>query len=185
MDDGDARQARLKYMIGIAHQSDTFDEFNSTVEDFTDDYDIRDCVWNIVDIAEMPMVGEAILESRENVHVYAPDTGEPVELDLLKTSNMKPQEVKRYLLVLHGTRVVACGARLSLGEEAALETIATVGQERKGLASFLLDQVRKDYPEVAYKPPFSRQGFLFLIRREGFADPGDFYRWAQTREAWQ
>jgi acyl-CoA synthetase (NDP forming) len=140
MDDGDARQARLKYMIGIAHQSDTFDEFNSTVEDFTDDYDIRDCVWNIVDIAEMPMVGEAILESRENVHVYAPDTGEPVELDLLKTSNMKPQEVKRYLLVLHGTRVVACGARLSLGEEAALETIATVGQERKGLASFLLEQ---------------------------------------------
>jgi hypothetical protein len=185
MDNGGARQARLKYMIGIAHQGATFNEFQSLFDDFTDDYDIRDCVWNIVDIQEMPMVGEAILESRENVYTYTPDTGGPVELDLLKTSNRKPQESRRYLLVLHGTRVIACGTRLSIGEEVAMETIATVGREHKGLASFLLDEVKKDFAEVAYRPPFSRQGFLFLLRQEGFTGLRDFYEWARRREAWQ
>ena len=120
MQDEDAKQARLKYMMGIARQCDTFDEFRSVVDDFTGDYDIRDCVWNIVDIAEMPM-----------------------------------------------------------------ETIATVGQENRGLASFLLDEVKKDFPEVACKPPFSQQGFLFLIRQEGFAGLSDFYAWARRREGWQ
>jgi hypothetical protein len=185
MNDEGAKQARLKYMIGIAHQSDTLDEFRNVVDGFTGDYDIRDCVWNIVDIAEMPMVGEVILDTRENVYSYSPEIGESVELDLLKTSNKKPQEIRRYLLVLHGTRVIACGARLSVGDEVAIESIATVGQERRGLASFLLDEVKTDFPEVAYKPPFSRQGFLFLIRQEGFADLSDFYGWARHREGWQ
>jgi len=185
MNDESTKQARLKYMIAIANQCDTFDEFRSVVDDFTGDYDIRDCVWNIVDIAEMPMVGEAILKSREDVYSYAPNIGEQVDLDLLETSNMKPQEIRRYLLVLHGTWVIACGARLSLGDEVAMETIATVGQEHMGLASFLLDEVKKDFPEVAYKPPFSQQGFLFLIRREGFAGLSDFYEWSRRQEAWQ
>jgi hypothetical protein len=185
MSDEEARRSRLKYMVAIAHQCDTYEEFHRVVEAFTDDYDIRDCVWNIVDIESMPMVGEAILESRSNVYSYSPDDGETIELDLLKTSNAKPQEIRRYLLVLHGTRVIACGARLSLGEEVALESIATVGQEKRGLASFLLREVKEDFPRVAYKPPFSEQGFCFLIRQEGFAGLGDFYPWARSREAWQ
>jgi hypothetical protein len=185
MNDEQARKSRLKYMVAIAHQCDTFDEFQNMVEQYTDDYDIRDCVWNIVDIEEMPMVGEAILESRSNVYSYSPGVGETVDIDLLKTSNAKPQEIRRYLLVLHGTRVIACGARLSLGEEVALETIATVGQERRGLASYLLGEIKADFPQVAYKPPFSGQGFLFLIRQEGFTGLDDFYTWARRLEAWQ
>jgi hypothetical protein len=66
-----------------------------------------------------------------------------------------------------------------------METIATVGQEGRGLASFLLDEVKKDFAEVAYKPPFSRRGFLFLIRQEGFEGLSDFYAWARGQQARQ
>jgi hypothetical protein len=185
LDTNMSKEARLKYMITIARQSESLEDFQRVVADFSDDYDVRDCVWNIVDITEMPMVGETITDRREKVYSYSPDTDELVELDLLKTSNMKPGEIKRYLLVLHGTRVIACGARLSIGDEVALETIATVGAHHKGLASFLLSEMKKDFPEVAYKPPFSHQGFIFLIRREGFAGLDDFYQWSRQREAWQ
>jgi hypothetical protein len=179
-----SRSVRLAYMIAMAHQCGTLEECQSMVDGLTDDYDVRDCVWNIVDIAEMPMVGEEITETRESAFAYTTDAGETVELDLLKTTDRKPREVKRYLLVLHGTRVIACGARLSIGEEVALETIATVGAHRRGLASFLLDEVKKDFPQVAYKPPFSRQGFIFLIRSEGFEGLRDFFEWAQNQERW-
>jgi hypothetical protein len=171
-------------MIAMAHQCGTLEECRSMVDGLTDDYDVRDCVWNIVDIAEMPMVGEEITGSRESAFAYTTDAGEAVELDLLKTSDRKPREVKRYLLVLHGTRVIACGARLSVGEEVALETIATVGAHGRGLASFLLEEVKKDFPRVAYKPPFSRQGFMFLIRREGFEGLNDFFEWACKQKRW-
>jgi len=179
-----SRAARLAYMIAMVHQCGRLEECQAVVDRLTDDYDIRDCVWNIVDIAQMPMVGEAITETRESAFFYATDAGQNVELDLLKTSDRKPREVKRYLLVLHGTRVIACGARLTMGEEAALETIATVGAHGRGLASFLLDEIKKDFPQVAYKPPFSRQGFMFLIRREGFEGLPDFYEWARRQERW-
>ncbi len=179
-----SRAARLAYMIAIVYQCGTLQECQAVIDGLTDDYDIRDCVWNIVDIGEMPMVGETITETRESAFTYTGDTGETVDLDLLKTSDRKPREVRRYLLVLHGTRVIACGARLTMGEEVALETIATVGAHGKGLASFLLDEIRNDFPLVAYKPPFSRQGFLFLIHRAGFEGLSDFYGWARRQERW-
>lgn len=179
-----SRATRLAYMIAMVHQCDTLEECRAVVEGLTDDYDVRDCIWNIVDIEQMPMVGEAITETRESAFTYATEGGETVVLDLLKTSDRKPREVKRYLLVLHGTRVIACGARLTMGVEVALESIATVGAHGKGVASFLLDEVKKDFPQVAYRPPFSRQGFMFLLRREGFEGLPDFYEWARRQERW-
>ena len=181
-------------MIAIAHQCDTVHTFQQTVADLTLDYDIHDCVWQIVGIDEMPMVGEAIIDARQRVYSFTPPAvfapgSEPearaaVQVDLLKTSDLKPVEARRYLLVLRGTRDIICGARVTVGDEVSLDTIATIGDKRHGLASFLVSEIKRDFLRVAYKPPFSQQGFVFLLRQEGFDGPTDFYAWAREQEAY-
>ncbi|HEY5532962.1 MAG TPA: hypothetical protein VIK22_13305 [Candidatus Anoxymicrobiaceae bacterium] len=191
----DEQAVRLKYMIAIAHQCDTVEAFQRAVAELTLNYDIHDCVWPIVGIEEMPMVGEAIIGGRQRAFSYVPPSifppggsprpAKPVDLDLVKTSDLKPMETRRYLLVPHNTRDIVSGARVTVSEEVSLDTIATVGEKRQGLASLLVAEIKSDFPRVAYKPPFSQQGFVFLLRQEGFTSPSDFYEWARTREAWE
>ena len=190
----DERAVRLKYMIAIAHQCDTVEAFQRAVAELTLNYDIHDCVWPIVGIEEMPMVGEAIIGGRQRAFSYVPPAtfppggnprpAMPVDADLVKTSDMKPVQALRYLLVFHGTRDIVSGARVTVGDEVSLDTIATVAEKRQGMASFLVAEIKNDFPRVAYKPPFSQQGFVFLLRQEGCNGPSDFYEWARTREAW-